>query len=433
MKNFITLLLLGIPMTAVSSEYVTIISKQNNAYDSGPVVPVEPEPPEPLDLTGKAWRDVSAKDLSEFMPMAMDGSSSNQAAYKINVGQEPFKGNPSGFTPYDENYDISKLKNCNSETDGFCSAGNLLQVAYEHKNITGKYYFEIEAKGQAHSDCIGLSNVSTPSSPRASHLSVCYAGNYAYGSKWDQDNVYTEYRIGGLQTTGTVYQVWVDYDENRMAIMEVGTTLDDYINYDLVTEDASVLADIPWRHINNPVNVDSLRPVIYDGSSSGNSKYYFNFGQDPFLGDHTGFEPYDSNYNKDNWVGVYSFYDNDKYLQPHNTNRAYYDVNHNTGKYYFEVTSDFLTTSPYYDAIGFLELDSPAYYHVVGALITGSGMQGYHGGAGRGVYYKFKKSGIQPEGTTFQVFIDYDKGLVSVKTLGTTKDDYQDYYEVFEK
>lgn len=31
-------------MTAVSSEYVTIISKQNNAYDLGSVVPVETKP-----------------------------------------------------------------------------------------------------------------------------------------------------------------------------------------------------------------------------------------------------------------------------------------------------------------------------------------------------------------------------------------------------
>lgn len=227
MKKYIIIGATLFPLISFASEYVSIISKTNSMYisDSFKI---------PLDYSIQAWRDVSHKDLSSFMPMAADASSSRQAAYKINVGQENFKGDPVGFKPYDSNYDINKLNHCVSENNGFCSAGNLRQVNYNYKNNSGQYYFEIEVLGQGHTDCVGLSDTTNINAPRASRIGVCYVGNYIGGFKWDQNNQYIDYKIGGGQPSGTVYQIWIDYDKEIMAVMELGSTLIDYKNYNTV-------------------------------------------------------------------------------------------------------------------------------------------------------------------------------------------------------
>lgn len=435
MKKTIVLALCSIPAMTFANNYFTFISKTDNTYDVGEIPDSDTPPPinEPLDYSFQTWKNVSSINLGDFHPMAMDGSSSNQAHYKLNMGQEAFKGNPAGFTPYDEDYDVNNLKNCNSNQDGFCSSGNLQQVVYDKKHSSGQYYFEIESKGQAHTDCIGISNVTTASVARSNRLGACYAGNYTYGMRWDMNSVYTDYSHVSLQPTGTVYQVWIDYDKELMSVMELGTTQEDYTNYDIQSDDASFMKDIPWRHIDHTMNLADLKPAIYDGSSGANAKFSFNFGQEPFVGDHTGFQPYDPNYDpiidKSKWVGVYAFLDNDTYLQPHNTNKAYYDKGYTTGKYYFEVTSAFLTTEPDYEAIGFY--GKSGYYNMVGAIRTGHNRVGFELGNGSGQYPRFKSSGSQSSGSVFRVFIDYDKGLISVMTVGSTKSDYENYVEVF--
>lgn len=91
MKKTSLLLLLAAPILSVAaSNYKVIISKTQHHYVSnGETENTIPEEPvqSTYDLSFQAWRDVSAKDLSLYMPMAMDGSSSGQAYYKINVGQ----------------------------------------------------------------------------------------------------------------------------------------------------------------------------------------------------------------------------------------------------------------------------------------------------------------------------------------------------------
>lgn len=435
MKKTTILAIAAIPAMTFANNYFTFISKKDHSYEVGEIQDPGTPPPvdQPLDYSFQTWKDVSAINLSDFHPMSMDTSSKNQAHYKINVGQEPFKGNPAGFKPYDENYDVANLKNCHSNQDGFCSAGNLNQVFYDKKHSSGQYYFEIEAKGQAHADCLGFSksNVSAPS--RMDRFGVCSVGNQSYGMKWDLNNTYSEYSHVNLQPTGTVYQVWVDYDKEIVSIMELGTDQHDYTNYNIQSEDAAFMKNIPWVHIHHTMDLGNLKPAIYDGTRDANAKFSFNFGQEPFAGDHTGFKPYDPDYNpsvdKANWTGVHTFYDEDRYLQPANNSVAYYNKTYTSGKYYFEVRSEFLTTAPDYEAIGFY--GKSGYYNIVGAVRTGSNRDGYELGIGNGTYPKFKSSGNQPGGSIFRVFIDYDKGLISVMVFGSSKNDYENYVEVF--
>ncbi len=431
MNKIIKIILISMPMTVCASEYVSIISNTNSLYTSG----LPNNPSEDFNYSIQTWKDVSDQNISDFMPMAMDGSSHNQAYYKINVGQEPFKGETGGFKAYDENYNVNKLNNCNSGSNGFCSSGNLQQVNYNHKNTSGKYYFEIEVSGQAHTDCIGMGKTTSSSIARSDRIGACYIGNQRGGYEWDQNSTYTKYKTGGTQGSGTIYQIWIDYDTEIMSIMEYNSTKDDYTNFDVISKDAMFMNKIPWTHIGKSINKSEIYPTISDGSSDGNAKFSFNFGQRPFLGNSEGFLPYNKDYNptndKSDWIGVANYYDDDEYIQPYNTNKAYYKKSYSSGQYYFEVTSQTLTTAPYYEGIGFSKINS-AYVNTIGAIRTGRSANGYYIGNGLGSYPKFKKSGNQPSGTTFQVFIDYDKGLVSVMTLNSTKSDYINYYNVIE-
>jgi len=85
-------------------------------------------------------------------------------------------------------------------------------------------------------------------------------------------------------------------------------------------------------------DLSTLFPAFCDSTSSGISKFSFNMGQDPFIGDTYGFLPYDTNYSSSKLLGNYTTEGtNNEVIVPDNLNTIVYDHNYNSGKYYFEI------------------------------------------------------------------------------------------------
>lgn len=441
---------LMIPILSLAANYKSIINKESHNYIIGEISKTDPtDPTDPNNPIGalkyneQPWIDVSSHNLSSFRPFFYDGSSSGQSAYKINVGQEAFQGDNLGFTPYDENFNSSNFINCGSGSgEGWCSVGNLERAVYDKTHSSGKYYFEITAESQAHADCLGMSINTATTATLSDVLGICYAGNYVAGYKWTNlDSNYTNYKNGGGQAAGTVYQVWIDYDKSLMAIKELGTDLSSYY-YDMHYTAAETGVDLTsqaWISMASTLNIGNFIPAVFDGSGSGHSQTFTNFGQQAFSGDSKGFQPFDSAYDVNKWTNCAltttdinsDGTDEDLCAVSYNGGVAYYDKSHTSGKYYYEITLKNQATAPYVDAAGLADRTNLNYYNTLGAQRYGYYEAGYNIGNGAGVNVDYKNTGAQPDGTIFQVWVDYDNRRISVMELGTAKDAYINYYNVF--
>lgn len=219
-KSILTIML--VPMFSFSSDFVNII-KSEGLYILDLKQP---------DMTFQAWENVTY-DLSKYTPGSADGSSGARAKFKFNFGQEPFLGNQKGFMPYDSNYEESKWVNCDSY-NGYCSPYLNGGVAYyNHKNNSGQKYFEIttgDLDTAPFQDSLGMINPDY-------HLNYYYfiglqaSGAWKNGLYWGRgDGSYFEWSNSGRQESGTVLQVWIDYDNSRMSIMELGQNENFYFN-----------------------------------------------------------------------------------------------------------------------------------------------------------------------------------------------------------
>lgn len=448
MKKIIISTIVTIPMIVAADGFNMFINGHTVDYTSTHeyIEPVDPsEPTQPYKFTTQNWKDMSKHDLSQFYPMVGDGSSANQAHWYINLGQNEFVGDSQGFLPYDDEYDIDKMLNCQVtaiEGDNvYCGTSNLNRVVYDKKHSKGKYYFEVTFKYQAHADCIGMTKDKSVGNNNITPglVGACYIGNIntddsRYNMQWFDLGTYSPYSTKANNSpSGSVYQVWIDYDNERLAVKPIDTNEDQYIKHDKVVEaNGKDYTEQAWTNIYSNLNLSEYYPKLHDGSSGAHSEYEFNFGQTPFKGNPKGFSPYDTNYDKSKWTKCEW---NDTKCSVggdrSKTDATHYKKSHNSGQYYFEVTAYNEETAPWVDAIGFNTLSSN-YYTTLGALSVGSSKQGFDmGNGGESTNnVKWKNTGVQPEGTVFQVWIDYDNELFSIMTLGSNKSDYSNYQNV---
>lgn len=171
-----------------------------------------------------------------------------------------------------------------------------------------------------------------------------------------------------------------------------------------------------------------MYPMYSNGSSAGSPRLLFNFGQDPFLGETNGFAPFDANFDSALWS--YTSYDEEeKTIRLPGMGTALYRKTHQAGKYYFEVT---LMGSSVADFMGLSDKGSNK--HILSINGVTSPMISYIG-TFRSNTSKLRKSNGStvyngdwgPQiltGDTLQIWVDFDKGNILVKKLGTGKEQY---------
>lgn len=195
-------------------------------------------------------------------------------------------------------------------------------------------------------------------------------------------------------------------------------------NQNISNIDTSIQA---WKKVSSSYDLSNFTPIIADGSTAANAIYYVNFGQIPFKGNSYGFKPFDLNYSESKWTNS-SFKTDGSFVLPTNMSYSRYEEYKSSGKYYFEVE---IKTKPYADTIGFKDKDvtgSYGYSYTIGVMRVGyhtEGMQWRKEGDIVDGYWL--PSGKQDVGTILQVWIYYDKNLISIMELGTEKNDYVNY------
>lgn len=226
--------------SSANSDYVVLVSKQHNSYDVSDNVTPNPDPDVP-DESSQAWMTIPVStSLSNFVPSLFDGSHDGHAQYFFNFGQSSFVGDPKGYDNFlaEGEYNKSNWTNCAITVfDGndYCALTYNNGVAFYNKSHTsGKYYFEITAKNQAtipYLDAIGLANKTSFSFNNilgAHRVGGFDNAGYNFGNG---SGTNVDYKNTGSGSEGTVYQVWLDYDERKMAVMVNGTVKTDYVNY----------------------------------------------------------------------------------------------------------------------------------------------------------------------------------------------------------
>lgn len=229
-----------VPILSIAADFVNIIN-QDSSYIADKIEIPEPEPI--LDYSKQAWMNIhTAIKPEDLYPSVADGSSAieESTAYDFNFGQKPFIGNNYGFTAYDINYDKTKWINCIVDLDNYCSPPNGNSATYNKSHPSGQYYFELTIKGNPIGPVVefmGMFNINDPryySGVGASRVGNNDNGGYYYTNGDGTHNAANKgdkYKSSGITNSGTIMQVWVDYDTMSIAIMELGTNKIDYLNY----------------------------------------------------------------------------------------------------------------------------------------------------------------------------------------------------------
>lgn len=203
------------------------------------------------------------------------------------------------------------------------------------------------------------------------------------------------------------------------------------IGNNYVKEEKINIPDLPWEQIAEGYDLSMYYPVLIDNSSSAQAIYDVNFGQKKFKGDPKGFSAYDSNYDSSKWSGA-TLQSNGSVQISKNINYAKYEERKSTGQYYFEIE---VIQKPHADIIGFKDITRTGNYYY--QYVLGIGKVGYNTGGLQMADIKgnwrnwLQNGGLQPAGTVFQFWIDFDNRLFSVMELGTSKDDYVNYHDYY--
>lgn len=168
-------------------------------------------------------------DLSNMRPAYRDDSSFSAGGADFNFGQKPFLGDTRGYKPYDINYNSSFWINGSVNQDNVVRPPNLSTTYYPVSYSSGKYYFEATIYTSV-ADKIGLlSNNSTNLATDSKNIYLNYIGTYnsrIFKGKnsipWDNS-----YNI----IHGDTVQFYIDFDNNKILIQKLNTTINDHINY----------------------------------------------------------------------------------------------------------------------------------------------------------------------------------------------------------
>lgn len=187
----------------------------------------------------------------------------------------------------------------------------------------------------------------------------------------------------------------------------------------------------PGFYIDTVRTFSNFYPAVGDWTSGSTSQFRPNMGQNTFLGDPLGFQPYDSNYSDSKWFGAGGV--SNGVVTPGNIDMMLYDKQYTSGKYYFEV--EFVTSS-------------------LSAVVFHDGSSTYSGtirnkGVGAAFYtnkaitwlnafnddtdFDWALTGTGAgigSGEFAQVYADFDNQLLCVRKLNTTKDQYVNFIEL---
>lgn len=185
--------------------------------------------------------------------------------------------------------------------------------------------------------------------------------------------------------------------------------------------------------------LSTLYPAFADSTSTGVSKFSFNMGQDPFVGDSRGYLPYDNNYSHSNLVGNYTTEGtNNEVIVPGNLSTVIYNVQRSSGKYYFEIN---LEDDGRYGAVGLAPSAGDNFRiknHGVGLSGIGFAREYLTYSSDvrvteKGSYsstddreYQFTNYNVAT-GDILQVFVDYDNNNITIKKVGTDITDHKNY------
>ncbi len=181
----------------------------------------------------------------------------------------------------------------------------------------------------------------------------------------------------------------------------------------------------PGFYFISSLDLSQRYPAIADAASGDVQKVAFNMGQNQFQGDPLGFQAYDTNYNVNNWSGLYTI-ESGNIIVPENLETVIYNKTYNSGKYYFEAT---IVDAGYASALG---------------MTTNSG---HHSALtderwGVGVEYigtfdptvksissvdTWSSAYNIIDNDILQIWVDFDNDLLCVKKLGTDINDHQNY------
>lgn len=186
--------------------------------------------------TGPGFYIDTVRTISDFYPAVGDWSGTTTEQFRVNMGQEPFQGDPMGFTPYDTNYIDSNWYGAGTVNSGLITPSNTKLMFYDKKYTSGKYYYEVYLETNESVCFVGMhmGNNYDASSVRAYGVGtgIYSSGRMltwrnAFGSTTDSDWSLFATPAG----SGTYIQVWLDFDNELTCVKKLGTTIDEYYNY----------------------------------------------------------------------------------------------------------------------------------------------------------------------------------------------------------
>lgn len=169
-------------------------------------------------------------------------------------------------------------------------------------------------------------------------------------------------------------------------------------------------------------DLSSMYPATADAASGDIQKVRFNMGQEPFIGDPLGFQPYDTQYTLSNWTGSYTV--SGDTLIPNNLNTIIYNKTYQSGKYYFEVE---IVDDGYASGVGFTPLSG---HH---DRLTEDGVGVEYIGSFTNLVYSIHRSAVWSDtynildNDILQVWVDFENNLLCIKKLNTTIDDHKNF------
>lgn len=232
MKKTISLILFLSCSISYASNFIVHIPKNKAVYTDESFIEKSD-----MDENDIPWKKTTF-DLTNYHPSIVDGSSAGQALFIFNFGQEKFKKTVKGFNPYDPDYDESNWVGAAQTTvagylGNLSITKNLAGAYYNKKRKSGKYYFEVQINRLGALDALGMINPDYGTTFYHS-IGVRDVGTYSSGLKWISgtgSSVTEFYNLDVTQTHGEIFQVFINYDENKIAVMQLNTKKEDYINY----------------------------------------------------------------------------------------------------------------------------------------------------------------------------------------------------------
>ena len=172
--------------------------------------------------------------LAGTYPSFGDSASATVAEGSMNFGQRAFLGDPKGYLPYDSNYRSYRYRNgvYNYSRDSI-TPSNLNTAHYLLGKTSGKYYFEVTLRSPTVSAIVGMAEPGTGQMNYINRHFAALVGDNPYHrnslrSRFIGNSLQSRITYGPIIKGGDTIQVWVDFDNGRISLKALGTTIDQY-------------------------------------------------------------------------------------------------------------------------------------------------------------------------------------------------------------